>query len=107
MTSPQEDLAEEFRLVWAAGFLAGMGTFIVTQDRVQLVLASRIRTEAIQKMADIMGANVTVGATDSTSRVTMSGEPLHRFMTKIWLHLPKERKMDYAKARKKAAGNVA
>lgn len=106
MTSPQEDLAEEFRLVWAAGFLAGMGTFIVTQERVQLVLASRIRTEAIQKMADIMGANVTVGATDSTSRVTISGEPLHKFMRKIWLHLSNERKVEYAKARKRAKGDA-
>lgn len=98
---------------WMAGFLAGTGAILTAKASngvtyVRLAMRSTARPEGIRRFAELAGGEarpITVKARGKTSEgyyFTLQGKPLHELMTRLWAELPKERKLEYAAARKAA-----
>lgn len=90
---------------WAAGFLSTTGSIAQVGKTVRLTIRSTRHQEAVKRLADIAGGDARFLEINKKPGIDfqMSGKPLHALMTSVWGELTKERKLEYARARKAAA----
>ena len=95
-------------LAYAAGFISGTGSFAVALSSVRLTVRSTKNLDAVRVFGERVGVNVAEGLYGPKGNmkkgvlIQLSGKPLHRLMTQVWDLLPEDRKLEYARARKKA-----
>ena len=89
---------------WAAGYLSASGTLFLSHQNgkstIWLTVKSTLREDSVNRLGQIIGCNVR----DSSQgrKLTITGEPLHQFMRRVWDGLSRSRQLEYAKLRKEA-----
>lgn len=105
----------EKEIEWATGIVEVLGSFLIvktsgtTSHAVRYVARTSKHTEALERLADLIGVNVTSvqqGKTEAL-QIVIQGKTLHRFMTDIWKSLTPQRKLEYATARKALRVKIA
>lgn len=103
----QELLGHRY-VAYLAGFIAGTGSFATATGSVRLTVRSTKNLDAVKVFADRANVRAAEGLYGPKGNmkpgvlVQLSGKPLHKLMTQIWDLLPEDRKLEYARARKKA-----
>ena len=97
-------------LIWAAGFISGLGGFqIISNNNTNVIRyqgSTLVYREGMFLLADAMGVNVSEvtvksGNKEKTSyKISCSGKPLHKAMTRFWPYLTNQRKREYQNLRR-------
>lgn len=77
---------------------AGQGLYV------RLLIRSRLRTEMVERFAQVTGAELgQAKARDQVEpQVSLTGDELHEVMKELWPYLTKQRQMEYKRARVRA-----